>query len=114
MVIRWSARLAFFANSIDYAREIQFLGGADFCGNDAEYHAYVAALLENVDAETAEACYAVGHVELGGFLEFLLLAVGHHAERHGEHFFRGDAGDVGEWGEQAVYAEVRVVADFQM
>ena len=87
-----------FANFADDGGKIQFFDGANFGGDDAENHADVAALLENVDAEAAQAGDAVRHVELGGFLELLLLAVGHHAERHGEHFFRRDAGDVGDAG----------------
>ena len=78
--------------------KIQFFDGANLGGNDAQHHADVAALLENVDAEAAQAGDAVGHVQFGGFLEFLLLAVGHHAERHGQHFFRRDARNVGERG----------------
>src|SRR5262249_32851214 len=82
--------------------------------DDAEDHADVAALLENVDAETTEAGDAVRHVELGGFFKFLLLAGRHHAERHGKHFFGRDASDVGERGQYAVDAKIRVVADFEV
>jgi len=74
-------------------RKIEFLDGANFGRDDAENHADVAALLENVDAEAAQAGDAVGHVKLGGFLKLLFLAVRHHAERHGEHFFWCDAGN---------------------
>ncbi len=80
---------------VDDGRKIQFFDGANLGGNDAQDHADVAALLKNVDAEAAEAGDAVGHVEFGGLLEFLLLPVGHHAEGHGEHFFRRDARHVG-------------------
>src|SRR6202012_3424961 len=68
-----------FANSIDDGAQVQFFGGANLGGNDAENHADVAALLEYVDAEAAEAGDAVRHVEFGGFLELLLLPVSHHA-----------------------------------
>jgi hypothetical protein len=44
----------------------------------------------------------------------LLLAVGHHAERHGEHLFGSDAGDVGYGVEKAIDAEVGVIADFEV
>ena len=100
-----------FANLANDVRQIQFFDGADLGGDDAEHHADVAALLENVDAEAAEAGDAVRHIKFGGFLEFLLLAVGHHAEGHGEHFFRRDAGDIGDRREQAVDAQIRMVAD---
>src|SRR5216684_4633544 len=103
-----------FANAIDDGGKIKLVGGANFRGNDAQHHAHVAALLEDVDAEAAEAGDAVSHVELGGFLELLLLAVGHHAEGHGKHLFGGDAGDVGDGVQKAVDAEVGVIADFEM
>ncbi len=93
----------FFANFVDDGGKVELFGGANLGGDDAEDHADVAALLEDVDAEAAEAGDAVSHVEFGGFFEFLLLPVGHHAECHGEHFFRRDAGDVGERREEAVY-----------
>src|SRR5216683_689340 len=103
-----------FANFGDHGGKVQFFRGANFCGNDAQHHTDVAALLKNVDAEAAQSRYAIGHVQFRGFLELLLLAVGHHAERHGEHLFGRDARHVGLRGQQAVYAQVRVIADFQV
>ena len=103
-----------FADALDDAREIEFLDRANLGGNDAQHHADVAALLEHVDAEAAQARDAVGHVQLRRLLEFLLLAVGHHAERHGEHFFRSDARNIGERRERAVHAQTGMVSDFQM
>src|SRR5229473_2925482 len=103
-----------FANVADDRGKIELLDGADFGRNDAKDHADVATLLENVYAEAAQAGNAISHVQLGGFLELLLLAVGHHAERHGEHLFRRNAGHVGEGVEQAIDAEIRVVADLQV
>ena len=102
------------ADFLEHARQVQLLGGANLRGDDAQNHADVAALLENVDAEAAQARHAVGHVEFGGFLEFLLLAVGHHAERHRKHFFGRDAGDVGLRVQHAVHAQIGVVADLQV
>ena len=102
------------ADLVDHARQVQFVDGANFRGDDAQHHADVAALLEDVDAEAAQAGHAVGHVELGGLLEFLLLAVGHHAERHGEHLFRRDAGHVGLRVQHAVHAQIGMVADLQV
>src|SRR6266436_6247118 len=81
----------FFANLVDDGGEVQFVGGANFCGNDAQHHPDVAALLENVDAEAAQARNAIGHIQFRGFLELLLLAVGHHAEGHRKHLFGRDA-----------------------
>src|SRR2546429_6549646 len=43
----------FRSNFVDDGRKIQLFRGADFCGNDAENHADVAALLEDVHAEAA-------------------------------------------------------------
>ena len=103
-----------FADLREDARQLEFFDGANFRRNHAQNHADVAALLEDVDAEAAQAGDAVGHIQLGRFLELLLLPVGHHAERHGKHFFRRDAGDVGEAVQQAVDAKIRVVADFQV
>jgi hypothetical protein len=42
------------------------------------------------------------------------LPVGHHAEGHGQHFFRRDAGHVAERSQQAVDAKIGMVADFQV
>ena len=81
----------FLANLVDHLGQVEFFQGADLGGNDAEHHAHVAALLENVHAEAAQARHAVSHVEFGVFLELLLLPVGHHAERHVQHVFAGDA-----------------------
>src|SRR5690348_6125955 len=103
-----------FANLVDGTGKIEFLDGANFGWNDAEDDADVAALLENVDADTAKSGDAVSHVELGSLFEFLLLAISHHAEGHGKHFLGGDARDVGDGLEHAVDAEIRMVADFQM
>ena len=103
-----------FADFGDYGGEVQFFRGANLGGNDAQHHADVATLLENVDAETAQASDTVSHIQFRCFLELLLLAVGHHAECHGEHLFRRDARHVGQRGEQAVHAQVRVIADFQV
>src|SRR5262249_15286373 len=86
----------FFANSIDDGGKIQFFDRTNFGWDDAENHTDVAALLEDVDTEAAETRDAVGHIELGGLLKLLLLAVGHHAERHGKHFFGCDAGHFGD------------------
>ena len=79
-----------------------------------EHHADVAALLEHVDAEPAQARDAVSHVQLRRLLELLLLAIGHHAERHGQHFFRSDARNIGERRERAVHAQTGMVSNFQM
>src|SRR3984957_15586211 len=103
-----------FANLRKDAREFEFLDGANLGGNDAQDHADVAALLEHVHAEASEAGDAVSHIEFGGFLEFLLLAIGHHAEGHGQHFFRRDARHVVERVQDAINAKIRVVADFQV
>src|SRR6266581_9730635 len=103
-----------FANLVDDRGEIQFFIGANFRGNDAEHHADVAALLKDVDTEAAQPRNAIGHIQFRCFFELLFLAVGHHAERHGKHFFGGDARHVGERGEQAVHAQIGVVADFQV
>ena len=93
------------------ARQLQLFDGANLRGNDAQNHADVAALLKDVDAEAPEAGDAVGHVQFGGFLEFLLLPVGHHAEGHGKHLFRRDARNVVQRVQQAVDAKIGMVAD---
>src|SRR5580692_815272 len=103
-----------FAKLRKNAREFKFFDGANFGGNDAQDHADVAALLEYVHTKASEAGDAVSHIEFGGFLEFLLLPVGHHAEGHGQHFFRRDAWHVVERVQDAIDAKVRVVADFQV
>src|SRR5580704_1017454 len=103
-----------FANLRKNAREFEFLDGTNLGGNDAQDHADVAALLEHVHAEASEAGDAVSHIEFGGFLEFLFLPVGHHAEGHGQHFFRRDARHVVERVQDAINAKIRVVADFQV
>ena len=103
-----------FANCGKNARQLELFNRADLGRDDAENHADVAALLEDVDAEAPESGDAVGHVEFGGFLELLLLAVGHHAERHREHFFRGDAWDVAQGAQNTVDAKIGMIADFKV
>ena len=95
-------------------RHVELVERADLGGNHAQDHADVAALLEDVHAEASQAGDAVGHVELGILLEFLFLPVGHHAERHAQHVFGGDARLFGERDQFAVNAHVRVVADLQV
>jgi hypothetical protein len=102
------------ADIFDDVREIKFFDGANLGGNDAQDHADVAALLEYVDAKSAQTRDAIGHVQFGRLLEFLLLAIGHHAERHGKHFFRSDARHIGERIERAVHAKTGMVADLQV
>src|SRR4029077_21280836 len=103
-----------FANLGEDAREFELFNGTNLGWNDAQNHSDVAALLEYVDAEAPETGDPIGHVKFGGFLEFLLLPVGHHAEGHRQHFFGRDAGDVRQTTEDTVDAEVRVVADLEM
>ena len=103
-----------FANLGDDRRKVQFFRSANLGRNDAQNHADVAALLKNVDAEAAQAGHAVSHIELGSFFELLFLPVGHHAEGHGKHFFRRNAGHFGDGIQHAVHAQVRVVADFEV
>src|SRR5207244_7547609 len=62
----------------DFGHE-QLVERPNLGGDDAQYHSHVAALLEDVHAEAAEARYAVRHVELSLLLELVLLAVRHHA-----------------------------------
>src|SRR5713226_7276882 len=104
----------FFANFGDDGGKVQFVRGANFRRDDAQHHADVAALLKDVDAEAAEAGNAIGHIQFRRFLELLLLSVGHHAEGHRKHLFGRDARHVGERGKQAVHAQVRMIADFQV
>ncbi len=100
------------ANAFHDVRKIQLFNRANLRGNYAEHHADVAALLENVDAKTAQARDAVGHVQFRGFLKLLLLTIGHHAERHGKHFFRSDARNVGERRKRAIDTQTRMVSNF--
>ena len=102
------------SQTVASTRELKLLDGANLRRDDAENHADVAALLEDVDAEASEAGDAIGHVELGGLFEFLLLPVGHHAEGHGQHLFRRDAGDLGDRVQQAVDTKIGVVADLEV
>ncbi len=102
------------ANLLHYLGQVKFVERANFGGNDAEHQSYVPALLEYVHTEAAQSGHAVGHVDLGGFLELLLLAGRHHAERHGQHVFRGNAGLVGQGMQFAVNAQVRIVADLEV
>ena len=93
----------------DFGHE-QLVERPNLGGDDAQYHSHVAALLEDVHAEAAEARYAVRHVELSLLLELLLLAVGHHAEGHVQHVFARDARKLRQRRELPVHADVRVVA----
>src|SRR5712692_3922349 len=102
------------ANLVNDSGEVQFFSSANFRGNNAQDHADIAALLKNVDAEASQAGNPVGHVQFRRFLELLLLAVGHHAESHGEHFFGRDARHVSHGSQEAVDAQIGVIAYFQM
>ena len=104
----------FFADLVDYGRKHQVVNGLDFGRDDPQDHAHVAALLENVHAETSQPRHAVRQVEFGCFLELLLLPVGHHAEGHRQHFLGGDAGLFRQRVEAPVDSQVGVVADLQM
>ena len=86
----------------------------DLGGDDAEHHADVAALLEDVDTEAAQSGDAIRHVEFGIFLELLLLPVGHHAERHVQHVLGGHAGLICQRDQFAIHADVRIVANLQV
>jgi hypothetical protein len=99
---------------VHHRRQIQLFDGANLGGNNAQHHAHIAALLKDVDAEAPQAGHAIGHVQLGRLLELLLLAVGHHAEGHGEHLFRSDAGHLGLADEGAINAHVGMITDLQM
>jgi hypothetical protein len=96
------------------ARHVQLVQRTDLGRDDAQHQSHVAALLEHVHAEAPQPGDAVCHVQLGLLLEFLLLAIRHHAERHVQHLFRRDARLVGERDQFAVHAHVRVIADFQV
>ena len=71
--------------------QVEFFQRPDLSGDHAQYQSYVAALLEDVHAEASQSGHAIGHIQLGRLLEFLLLPVGHHAESHVQHIFSGDA-----------------------
>src|SRR6266568_2943658 len=103
-----------FANFGDDGGKVELLSGANLGRNDAQDHAYVAPLLEDVDTEAAQTRDAISHIQLRRFLELLLLAVGHHAESHGKHLFGRDASDISERVEQAVHAQIGVISDFQV
>ena len=103
-----------FANSVDHWRKIQFVGGANLGGNNAQNHTHIAALLKYVDAEAPQPSHPVRHIQFGGLFKFLLLAIGHHAERHGQHFFGSYARHVGDRHERAIHAQIGVVSDFQV
>ena len=102
------------ADLLDDLGEKQFIQGSNFGGNDAEDQSHVAALLEDIDTEAPQAGDAVGHVEFGNFFELLFLPVGHHAESHVQHVFRGNAWLFCERHQFAIHAHVRIVANFQM
>ncbi len=103
-----------FANLGNDRRKIQLLHRTNLGGNHAQHHSNVAALLKHVHTEAAQARDAVCHIQFRSFLELLFLPVGHHAERHGKHLFRRNARHIGQRGEQAVDAQIGVIADFQV
>ena len=97
----------------DFGQE-QFVQRANLGGNDAQHQSYVAALLKNVHTESSQAGDAVGHVDFRGLFEFLFLPRRHHAERHVQHVFSGDAWLFGQRRQFAIDAQVRIVAHLQM
>ncbi len=56
------------ADVFNHTRQIQLFNGANLRGNDAQHHANVAALLEHIDAEAAQAGDSVSHVQFGCLL----------------------------------------------
>ena len=103
---------ALLADLIHHLGQVEFLERPDLGGDDAKHHADVAALLEDVNTEAAQTGHAVGHIELGLFLELLLLAIGHDAERHAQHVFARDARELRQGVQLAVHANIGVVSDF--
>ena len=95
-------------------RQHELLDGLDPEGDDAEHHADGAALLEDVDAEAAEAGDAVGEVDLVGLLELLLLVVVHDPERHPRDLLGRQAAGVLQRDERAVDAEHRRQAGLEV
>ena len=102
------------ADLLHHLGQEQFVERADLGRNDAKHQSDVAALLKDVDTEASQAGNAVRHVDFRGLFEFLLLARGHHAERHVQHVFGGDARLVGQRHQVAINAQVRIVANLQV
>ena len=92
----------------------QLIDGGDLEGNDAEHDADGAALLEDVDAEPAQAGNAVGEIELVLRLELFLLVVVHDAERHPRDLFRRKAACIFEGHQVSVDAEHRRQTRFEV
>ena len=105
---------ALLTDSVEDLGQVEFFQRANLGGDDAENHADVAALLEHVDAEAAQAGNAIGHIEFRVLLEFLLLPVGHHAEGHVQHVLAGIARILRERAKVAIHAVVRIVTNLQM
>ena len=102
------------AYPIEHRRQVQLVGGAYLRGDDAEDHAHVAALLKDVDTEASQARDAVCHIDFRSLFEFLFLARRHHAERHVQHVFGGDARLLRQRDQVAINAQVGIVSYLQM
>ena len=104
----------FVADPVDDRRQVKLVQRAYFRGNGAHYDSHVATLLEDADAEAANAGDPVGQVQFAGFLQLLFLPVVHHAESHAQHVFRVDACKLGQGHEVAVNPQMGIIADLQM
>ena len=92
--------------------QFQLFDGLHLGGNQANRHANVAPLLEHVHTKSAQPGDTVSHIQVGRFLELLLLPIVHHAEGHTQHDFARDAGKLVEGFQLTLRADVRVVPYF--
>src|SRR3954470_1892863 len=99
---------------LDDLGQIQLFKDANLGGNNAQHQSDVAALLKDVHAESSESGDSVRHIEFRGLFELLLLPVRHHAERHAQHVFGGNARLLAQRSKFTVDSNVREVADLQV
>ena len=92
----------------------ELLDGGDLEGDHAQDHADGAALLEDVDAEPAEAGHAGREVQLVLGLELFFLVVVHDAERHPRDLLGRKAAGILERHQRAVDAEHRREAGLEV
>jgi hypothetical protein len=74
-------------DAAQHRRQEQIVDRQDFRGDDAQHHAHRPALLEDVDAEAAEARDAVRQVDFLRLREFVALLRRHHLRAHRERVF---------------------------
>ena len=104
----------FVGNLAQHRRQQQVVDRQYLRRNDAQHHAHGPALLEDVDAETAQPAHAVGEVDFLRLDELVALFGRHHVRAHRQRVFVQQPLFFADRNEVAGYARHRVGADLDV